>query len=70
MKENDIKKSPIYVEAMMHHRKNMGKVLWCLCGFVFMIMFFAIVADKFAGKKCIQECENEGKITNCNDFCY
>ena len=71
---DNIKEHPIYKEAMRLHFanfKSMGaKVYGIIFGMIFLVILFLFVSDHIAGAKCLKECQTEGKITDCNDFCY
>lgn len=70
---DNIRLHPIYKEAMRFcfaNFKSMGAKIFSVMFGLVLLVILLIILDHIAGEKCIKECQTEGKITDCNDFCY
>ena len=71
---DNIRLHPIYKEAMRQRFSNLksmgGKVFSTMFGLVLLVALLLIISDRIDGKRCMKECQTEGEIADCNDFCY
>jgi len=61
MKENDIKKHPIYVEAICIATAKLWKIVKAVVLLICLFIFLLIVLDDGAYDRCMKECVKEDR---------
>ena len=71
IKDNqDTKKHLIYKEAIMHFWKWFAYTVTTIALIIFLLFGLYSYDYHKTGEQCMKECLAEGKIHNCNGYCY
>ena len=67
MEENTNKNSYYYFKKII---KMYAYFVAFVVTIVFLLFALYSIHYNITGEKCMRECQGEGKISNCNDFCF